>query len=339
MIEFKNVNKFYNQGSEKIHALNTINLKITKGDIFGCIGFSGAGKSTLLRCVNGLESIDSGEVLVNGINIQQLKINQQRQLQKDIGIIFQQFNLLNQKTVYNNIKVILEISGYPKQKIANRITEVLDFVGLADKANAFPNQLSGGQKQRVGIARAIANEPRILLCDEPTSALDPITTKSILDLIQKVNVQLGITVLLITHEMEVISSICNKVAIMETGNILEQGDTYDVFVNPRLQITKQLVNSVINNELPPVIKEKIAFKDNRRIRQLIYNADEVSQPLISYLSRKFPVEISILYGSIIEFQHQLLGNLVVEFICDDPTLKLVYAELEVHKLNVREVEL
>lgn len=337
MIEFKQVNKFYIQGKDRTHALKNIDLRIDKGSIFGCIGFSGAGKSTLLRCVNGLEKVDSGQVIVDKVDISQISRNQKRSIQKQIGIVFQQFNLLNQKTVYDNIKVILEISNYPKEQINSRINEVLEFVDLTDKAKSYPNQLSGGQKQRVGIARAIANNPKILLCDEPTSALDPVTTNNILDLIKRVNTDLGITILLITHEMDVISRICDQVAIMQQGEIIENGNVFDIFVTPQRKITKQLVNSVINNQLPQVVVDKIAFKQNDHFRQLIYNADEIKQPLISDLSKRYDVKISILYGSIIEFQGKLLGNLVVEFICDDSELVKVYNELSKHDLTVREV--
>lgn len=339
MIEFKNVNKYYQQSNSKLHALNDINLKIEQGDIFGCIGFSGAGKSTLLRCINGIEKISSGVVEIEGVDFHNISRKQQRTFQREIGIIFQQFNLLNQKTIYENIKVILEVSNYPQEQIDTRINQVLEFVGLSDKINSYPNQLSGGQKQRIGIARAIANEPKILLCDEPTSALDPITTDSILELIKKVNSEFGITILIITHEMEVISKICNQVAIMEQGKIVETGKIFDVFVNPEQKITKRLVNSVINNQLPEVVAKQIDLANANNIRHLIYNADELSKPLISDLSKRFAVDISILFGSVIEFQGKLLGSLIVEFICSDSQLQLIYEELQKHNLIVREVEL
>lgn len=339
MIKFKKVNKYYKQKSGSLHALKNIELHIEEGEIFGCIGFSGAGKSTLLRTVNGLEDITNGNLLVDGFELNKLTVKQKREVQKEIGIIFQQFNLLSQKTVYQNIEVILKISNYPQDRIKDKITEVLEFVGLGDKLDSYPSELSGGQKQRVGIARAIANNPKILLCDEPTSALDPITTEAILELIKKVNVELGITILLITHEMDVISKICDKVAIMEEGKIIEQGNIFDIFVNPKASITKKLVNNVINNELPPAVINKVGYGSGNNIRQLIYNDDELSKPLISYLSKEFEVEVSILFGSVIEFQGSLLGSLIVEFICSEETLGLIYNELEKHKLIVREVNL
>lgn len=339
MIEFKNVNKFYKQKEGQLHALKDVNLYIEKGDIFGCIGFSGAGKSTLLRCINGIEQVTTGSVEIDGVDFFQANVSEQRVIQKEIGIIFQQFNLLNQKTVFDNIKVILEVSGYPKNKIDERIYEVLEFVDLGDKATAYPNQLSGGQKQRVGIARAIANEPKILLCDEPTSALDPITTDSILELIAKVNRELKITILVITHEMEVISKICNRVAIMQQGEIVESGSIFNVFVNPQQEITKKLVNSVIVNQLPDVVAKQISLSNVNNIRHLIYNGDELSKPLISELAKRFEIDISILFGSVIEFQGKLLGSLIVEFICDQTKLTAVYQTLAEHQLIVREVEL
>lgn len=339
MIKFKKVNKYYKQKRGQLHALKNIDLHIKEGEIFGCIGFSGAGKSTLLRTVNGLEDITSGTLIVDGYELNELTVKQKREVQKGIGIIFQQFNLLSQKTVYQNIEVILKISNYPQDQIKKKITEVLAFVGLGDKLDSYPSELSGGQKQRVGIARAIANNPKILLCDEPTSALDPITTEAILELIKKVNVELGITILVITHEMDVISKICDKVAIMEEGQLIEQGNIFNIFVNPKASITKKLVNNVINNELPPAVINKVGYGSGNNIRQLIYNNDELSKPLISYLSKEFEVEVSILFGSVIEFQGSLLGSLIVEFICSDETLRLIYNELEKHKLIVREVNL
>lgn len=339
MIEFIGVNKYYKPKNSSLHALKDVDLKIEEGEIAGCIGFSGAGKSTLLRCVNGLEPITDGELIVDGKQFKNLDAKQKRELQKEIGIIFQQFNLLSQKTVFQNIAIILGINDYPKDQIEARVKEVLEFVGLGDKLDSYPSELSGGQKQRVGIARAIANNPKILLCDEPTSALDPITTEAILELIKKVNRELGITVLLITHEMDVISKICDKVAIMEEGAIIEKGSIFDIFVNPQASITKKLVNNVINNELPEAVVTKIGFEKGTNIRQLIYNNDELSKPLISYLAKEFNVDVSILFGSVIEFQGSLLGSLIVEFICDDNTLKLVYKELENHQLIVREVSL
>lgn len=339
MIEFKQVNKYYQQKQSAVHALKDINLTIERGDVFGCIGFSGAGKSTLLRTINGIEKISSGVVEIDGVDFHSQPVGEQRKIQKQIGIIFQQFNLLNQKTVYDNIKVILEVSEYPQAQISARIDEVLEFVGLGDKAGSYPNQLSGGQKQRVGIARAIANKPKILLCDEPTSALDPITTDSILDLIAKVNRELGITILIITHEMEVISKVCNRVAIMEQGAIVESGSIYDVFISPEQPITKKLVNSVITNQLPEVVARQINLSKVDNIRHLIYNADELSKPLISSLANRFEIDISILFGSVIEFQGKLLGSLIVEFICDSEQLEAVYQELSKHQLIVREVEL
>ncbi len=339
MIEFIDVEKYYQQKASSFHALKNINLKINQGEILGCIGYSGAGKSTLLRCVNGLEQINSGKLLVDGNELSTLSASQRRVIQSKIGIIFQQFNLLSQKTVFQNISVVLEINQYPKDKIANRVQQVLSFVGLEDKLTAYPSELSGGQKQRVGIARALANNPKILLCDEPTSALDPITTEAILELIKRVNQQLGITVLIITHEMEVISKICDKVAIMENGQIVEQGTLFDIFVTPQTKVTKQLVNNIINNQLPDVVKQKIAFASGNNIRHLIYDNDQLSKPLISYLAKQFNIDISILFGSVIEFQGSLLGSLIVEFICDETTLHLVYKELQKYQLIVKEVVL
>lgn len=219
MIKFKNVSKNY--GEKQV--LNNINLEIDKGDIYGVIGYSGAGKSTLVRLINGLEDITSGTVEVLNQDLNNLNKKDQAKLRQKIGFIFQNFNLLSQKTVYENIYVILQIAGYVKREIDDRIIEVLDIVGLADKHDAYPSELSGGQKQRVGIARAIANNPDILLCDEATSALDPETTKSILQILKNINIKYKLTIVLITHEMEVIANICNKVAVIDDGEIVESG--------------------------------------------------------------------------------------------------------------------
>ena len=223
MIEFRHVSKVFDSGKKKIDALKEINLKVEKGDIFGVIGFSGAGKSTLIRTVNLLEYPTIGEVLVEGRNLAELSQKELREAKKNIGMIFQHFNLLNSKTVFDNVAIPLLLSNKKKQEIENRVNEVLRFVGLEEKAKNYPDQLSGGQKQRVGIARALVTNPSILLCDEATSALDPQTTKSILDLLKRVNQEYKITILIITHEMEVIKEICNRVAVMEDGRVIESG--------------------------------------------------------------------------------------------------------------------
>jgi D-methionine transport system ATP-binding protein len=246
MIEVKNLSKTFITSNSKTQALDNINLKSEKGDIFGIIGFSGAGKSTLIRCLNRLEEPDSGSVLVEGKDITNMDKKELRNARRKIGMIFQQFNLLDSRTVFENIAFPLEIAGMRKQEIRSRVEEILQMVGLADKAGSFPSQLSGGQKQRVGIARALANEPDVLLSDEATSALDPMTTYSILELLKEINRKLNLTIVLITHELDVLNHICRNMAVIEQGRIVESGPTEKFFTNPESDTAKSFVR-ILNN--------------------------------------------------------------------------------------------
>ena len=232
MIAIRNVTKEFDVNKQKVTALSDVNFTIEKGDIFGIIGFSGAGKSTLLRMINALEVPTSGHVEIDGVNINGLSFNELRKVRKRIGMVFQQFNLLNAKSVYDNVAIPLILNKVPKSEIDNKVKTLLDFVDLGDKANAYPGELSGGQKQRVGIARALATDPSILLCDEATSALDPDTTESILQLLERVNRELGVTVVIVTHEIDVIQKICNRVVVMEHGKLIERGSVLEVFSIP-----------------------------------------------------------------------------------------------------------
>ena len=250
MIEFRRVSKLFDDGEKKIEALKEINITVEKGDIFGVIGFSGAGKSTLIRTVNLLEYPTSGEVIVEGKDLSKMAEKDLREAKKNIGMIFQHFNLLNSKTVFDNVAMPLLLSHKKKKEIEESVYEVLRFVGLEEKAMSYPNQLSGGQKQRVGIARALATNPSILLCDEATSALDPQTTKSILNLLKRINEEYKITILIITHEMEVIKEICNRVAVMEDGSVIESGNVIDIFAHPKTETTRNFVRSVVRDEVP-----------------------------------------------------------------------------------------
>ena len=237
MIELQNIQKVFNRKDVKVDALKGVSLKVEKGDIFGVIGFSGAGKSTLIRMVNYLEQPTSGDVIVDNKNLGKLTSKELRDVRKQIGMIFQNFNLLESKTVFENVAIPLVLNYTPKNEIESRVKKLLEFVGLENKVNAYPDELSGGQKQRVGIARALATNPLILLCDEATSALDPQITDSILQLLKKINKEYNITILIITHEMNVIREVCNKVAVMEKGKIIEQGNLLDVFGNPKEETT------------------------------------------------------------------------------------------------------
>jgi methionine import ATP-binding protein metN 2 len=310
VIEILNVEKVFKNKKSEVHALRNVSLKVEKGDIFGIVGYSGAGKSTLLRLVNLLEKPTSGSVKIEEREIINLSEKELNILRKNIGMVFQQFNLLESQTVYQNLKIPLIISETPKNSIDKRIEELLDFVGLKDKKNSSVSKLSGGQKQRIGIARALATHPKILLCDEATSALDPKTTKSILQLLKKINNEFGITILLITHEMEVVKEICNKVAVMQDGEIKEQGNIIEIFTNPQENITKNFISSIINNDIPESLKEELDL--NLPVVKLTFLGEKSGQPLISEINKKFDISTKILSASVNELGNTILGVLVVQ---------------------------
>lgn len=309
MIEIKNIRKTYETPSGKVEALKKTSLKINKGDIYGIIGYSGAGKSTLIRCINLLEVPDSGEIIINDINLTGLREKELRKYRENIGMIFQHFNLMKSRTVADNIAYPLKGKGLNKKEIDNRVDELLDVVDLKDKKNSYPSQLSGGQKQRVAIARALANNPQVLLCDEATSALDPKTTKSILGLLKKINKILDITIVLITHEMQVIKEICNKVAVMDNGHVVEKGGITQIFSEPKENITKDFIATVLNKEKEVEIAREGDFEN---IYKLSYVGGKTREAIISKVSRDFQVDISILYGNIEKIQDTILGNLLVK---------------------------
>ena len=310
VIEILNVEKVFKNKKSEVHALKNVSLRVEKGDIFGIVGYSGAGKSTLLRLVNLLEKPSSGSVKIEEREIINLSEKELNILRKNIGMVFQQFNLLESQTVYQNLKIPLIISETPKNSIDKRIEELLDFVGLKDKKNSSVSKLSGGQKQRIGIARALATHPKILLCDEATSALDPKTTKSILQLLKKINNEFGITILLITHEMEVVKEICNKVAVMQDGEIKEQGNIIEIFTNPQENITKNFISSIINNDIPESLKEELDL--NLPVVKLTFLGEKSGQPLISEINKKFDISTKILSASVNELGNTILGVLVVQ---------------------------
>lgn len=308
MIEIKNVSKTFKSKEAHVDALKNVTLTIDKGDIFGIIGYSGAGKSTLLRCINGLEVPTSGEVLLLGQDITQLKEKELRHIRKNIGMIFQHFNLMHSKTVFENIAYPLKSQKLSKSTIADRVKDLLRLVDLEDKVNSYPSQLSGGQKQRVAIARALATNPEILLCDEATSALDPQTTQSILALLKKINKELGITIVLITHQMEVIKEICNKIAVMEHGCVLEVGQLIDVYTQPQSQITQDFLAKDMHFERLSLPHEGEIAK----MLHLKYIGGSTGSPLISALSQHFKVTANITFGNIEKLQDILVGNLVID---------------------------
>lgn len=336
MIEFKNVSKTFTIGKRKVHAVQNVSLKIQRGEIFGIIGFSGAGKSTLLRLVNALEKPTEGSVIVRGTDISKLSAKELRKQRSNIGMIFQNFNLFNSRNVFANVAYPLRLAGYNKAQIEGRVEELLQFVGLSDKAKDYPDQLSGGQKQRVGIARALASSPEILICDEATSALDPETTRDILKLLKKVNRDLGITILLITHEMDVIQSICDKVAVMENGRVIESGEVFEIFTNPRHPTTQRFIQSV-QQDLPSasVLKEW-SETDGGKLYQVIFKGDVTGEPVLSTVTKKYNVHFNIIYGSVQELQEKLFGNLIISFIGDEKNKEKTIQELQT-LVDIKEV--
>ncbi len=316
MIELNHVTKTFASKSGNVHAVNDVSLTIDTGTIFGLIGYSGAGKSTLIRMINLLEKPDRGSVMVDGEDLTKLRNVELRKKRQKIGMIFQHFNLMEALTIQQNVAFPLRKSGLTKSQITQKVNALLSLVELSDKADSYPNQLSGGQKQRVAIARALANDPTILLCDEATSALDPQTTESILALLKKLHASLGLTIVLITHQMSVIKTIAKKVAIMENGRIVEQGDVYDIFASPKAQITKKFVDSTTQmasiTSLIDAGYELMQCDPNEQLIQLTYIADSAAQALISKVSRQFDVDCNIVFGTVEVIDGKPLGQLIVK---------------------------
>ena len=314
MIELTHISKNFASGGRTVHAVQDVSLSIGKGEIFGIIGFSGAGKSTLVRCINLLERPTSGSVTVDGKEMTALSARELRQARKKIGMIFQHFNLMPSRTVFGNVAYPLRGSGLSREQIADKVQRLLELVGIGDKAEAYPKQLSGGQKQRVAIARALANDPNVLLCDEATSALDPQTTKAILRLLKNLNEELGITVVIITHEMAVVKEICDRVAVMEHGRVVEQGEVFNVFADPRQEITRSFIHTTSNlRKIEELIEEDspvVQLKPGELIVRLSYIQRNVSEPLISTVSRKFDITLNIIFSDIAIVQNAPIGGTV-----------------------------
>ena len=315
MIQLEHISKSFVTASGTVHAVQDVNLQIGEGEIFGIIGFSGAGKSTLVRCINLLERPTEGRVIVDGEDLTAMDLKKLREVRKKIGMIFQHFNLMRSRTVFQNIAFPLKKSGLSKAEKKKKIESLLELVGLSDKKDAYPSQLSGGQKQRVAIARALANDPKVLLCDEATSALDPQTTQSILKLLKQVNETLGITIVLITHEMAVVKDICDRVAIMEQGRVVEEGDTVSVFSHPKEAMTKDFIDTASNlGKIHDLIAEGHSLTEIQPGEQMVlltYSGSNAGQPLISALAEKFSVSANIIYGHIDYLKGKPLGKLVV----------------------------
>lgn len=314
MIRFENVSKTFRGNGKQVEAVKEVSLHIKKGEIFGIIGYSGAGKSTLVRCINLLERPDRGRIWIGDTEITALKGKSLRKQRRKIGMIFQQFHLFASRNVYENVAYPLKHQGLTRQEIKKRVEELLNLVGLEDKASAYPSQLSGGQKQRAAIARALANEPDILLCDEATSALDPKTTTAILRLLQEVNRKLGVTIVVITHEMQVVKESCGSVAVMEGGSVVEEGEVFDIFSNPHEKITGDFVNNASNlSRIYTYLEEKaeiIRLNEGECILRLRYLHKNTSEALVSQISRDFSLNVNIIFGNIELIGENPIGGLV-----------------------------
>ncbi len=311
MVELVNISKTFISKGNTTPALQDVSITIPSGQIFGVIGSSGAGKSTLIRCVNLLERPDTGSVIINGQNFIQLSAADLNVKRREIGMIFQHFNLFSSRTVFGNVAFPLELMGMSKEKIQNRVDELLDLVGLANKAHDYPAKLSGGQKQRVAIARALANNPSLLLCDEATSALDPSTTKSILQLLKSINTQLNLTILLITHEMDVIKTICDRVAVLEHGKLVEEGTVEQIFTAPQHPVTKQFIQSSFQADLPLSLQSQLKTEGSPIVK-LYITGDEEQRSIISNLQRTYGVEARLISAQIEYIGHTSFGLLFME---------------------------
>ncbi len=315
MIEFQNISKTFESKSNTVHAVRDVSFSINDSEIFGVIGFSGAGKSTLVRCINMLERPTSGNVVINGVVMNELSEKDLRIQRRKIGMIFQQFNLLGSRTVYENVAFPLRNQKLPKDQIHEKVISLLELVGILDKKNVYPSQLSGGQKQRVAIARALANDPDILLCDEATSALDPQTTSNILKLLKQVNEQLGITIVIITHEMSVIKEICDRVAVMEDGYVKELDSVINIFSNPKATITKDFVASTTNyDQLDDLIQnrpEVLNLNIDQSLIKIDFVGSNTKESVIAHLTKAYDVDASIIFANIEIIQDEIIGSMVI----------------------------
>ncbi|WP_299732489.1 methionine ABC transporter ATP-binding protein [uncultured Endozoicomonas sp.] len=317
MIELKQLTKVFTAGGADVKAIDDVSLSVPEGSIYGVIGSSGAGKSTLIRCVNLLEKPTFGQVLVDGQDITRLSDKALRQARHNIGMIFQHFNLLSSRTVYDNVALPLELAGASKQEIADAVLPLLELTGLGDKRESYPSQLSGGQKQRVAIARALASKPRVLLCDEATSALDPQTTRSILALLKDINKQLKITILIITHEMDVVKTICDRVAIMSYGKIIEENEVEQFFLSPKTELAREFVRSAIHEKPITDIESRFSPEPSEGARPVVritFVGKGIVQPLITKVARQFNTDFNILQADIETVNEKAMGFMMVEIV-------------------------
>ena len=338
IISFENLSKRYEKQGQTFVALDNVTFKVNKGDVYGLIGFSGAGKSTLLRMVNALETPTDGKVFVKGGDLTSLKEGKLREVRKGIGMIFQEFNLLETKTVFDNIAIPLVLRHESKQNIKSRVEELLKFVGLEDKAKALPGELSGGQKQRVGIARALATEPEILLCDEATSALDPDTTESILNLLARVNKELNVTILFVTHTIRVVQKLCNKVAILEHGKLVENGSVIDIFSKPKSTIAKRFVETVIPSKIPEsIVAELKKYEANYKVIRIFFHAEHATDDVIWQINAKLGVHTNVMFASVTELQGRVLSIITLQLTGNEGDFKKVEDYINSHGIAFEEV--
>ena len=345
MIKLEHITQTYvSPDGTAFDALKDVSIHIRSGEIFGIIGRSGAGKSTLVRCINLLNRPTSGSVIVDGQDLTKLPDDDLRKVRRSIGMIFQHFNLLSSRTVYDNIALPLELTGTPKDQIREKITPLIHLVGLDEHANKYPSQLSGGQKQRVGIARALANDPKVLLSDEATSALDPETTVATLELLKRINQELGVTIVMITHEMNVVKQICGRVVVMNKGQIVEEGDVIDIFARPQSETTRALIGQVMARDLPQSIVDTVNAsralngRDNVHLLHLSFIGGEVTEPVISLASREFGINFNILRGTVDDLQGRTLGTLTLLVVAPGETYRKAVELIRDRGVLVEEIQ-
>jgi len=336
VLEIKNLSKIYATPNGPLAALRDVNVQVGKGDIFGFIGLSGAGKTSLARCVSVLERADAGAILLNGVDLTRLKGANLRQARRNMGMVFQHFNLLMNATIFENVAFPLRIAGWPQKEITARVEHLLEVVGLTDKVKTYPATLSGGQKQRIGIARALAAEPQLIICDEATSALDPDTTRSILTLLKKINADTGVTIIVITHEMDVIKTLCSHVAVMEGGEIIEQGKVIDVLTHPQTETARRFFAKDHSEEgwFKAVQENKIGHQ----VFRAVFIGAAARRSFIHDVIRNFDIELSILSGSIESVSGTMVGSLIIEMTGDDAVLAKAMAFFRENGVEIEAIE-
>jgi len=327
MVSLRNVSKEFTAGAAPVRAVDNVSLEIQRGDVFGIIGYSGAGKSTLVRLINALETATSGTIVVDDVPVTGRTERELRPARARIGFIFQQFNLLSSRTVAGNVAYPLRVARWSKERREARVAELLEFVGLSDKARQYPDQLSGGQKQRVGIARALATSPALLLADEATSALDPETTRDVLDLLRRVNTELGVTIVVISHEMSVVSYLCNRVAVMDEGRVVEQGDVYDIFASPQQTVTRRFISTALHDRPSPDVIERLRLRHPGRIVTVAVRDTGGSGTLLTERLRAHGVDGSIVYGGITDIGARPIGSLTLELVGANTDIDALLASL------------